>query len=284
MLYSKGFFRDKKDLLSLYNAIHGTNYDNPDDLEITTLEDAIYMSYKNDLSFIIAATLSLYEHQSSVNPNMPLRGLIYFARLYEAYIKKTKQDIYGSAKVRLPFPEYIVFYNGSHEIPDVMEIKLSDLFIPTKDIETPSLECTAKVININYGHNVEILDTCEKLRGYSILIAKINKFRAMGHSLKDSIGLAIDECIEEGVLVDILLKQKSEVANMLLTEYDQKLHEKTLREEGRAEGRKEGRNEGISLMMQLNNCLIADNRMDDLIKASKDKKFQEKLLKEYGIK
>ena len=107
-------FEDKKDLLDLYNAVNGTQYTNQDDLEITTLEDVIYLSMKNDLSFIISSTLNLYEHQSTYNPNLPVRGLIYFAKLYEAYIKKIDANVYGHKLIALPAPQFIVFYNGRH--------------------------------------------------------------------------------------------------------------------------------------------------------------------------
>lgn len=90
-------FEDKKDLLDLYNAINDTNYSNPDDLEITTLEDVIFMSMKNDKSFIISSTMNLYEHQSTINPNMPIRGLLYFAELYDEYIKLHDLDVYGAS-------------------------------------------------------------------------------------------------------------------------------------------------------------------------------------------
>ena len=103
-------FEDKKDLLELYNAVNETNYTNPDELEITTLEDVIYLSMKNDLSFIIGSTLNLYEHQSTYNPNIPIRSLIYFARLYEAYINKNGYNVYGHKLIKLPTPQFIVFY------------------------------------------------------------------------------------------------------------------------------------------------------------------------------
>ncbi|MDY3795845.1 MAG: hypothetical protein SOZ81_03925, partial [Agathobacter sp.] len=111
-------FRDKEYLLELYNAINRTNYSNSDDLEITTLEDVIFMSMKNDKSFIISSTMNLYEHQSTANPNMPIRGLLYFAQLYDEYIKLHDLDVYGRKLVKLPTPQYIVFYNGKEEIPD----------------------------------------------------------------------------------------------------------------------------------------------------------------------
>lgn len=108
-------FQNKEDLLELYNAINNTAYTNPEELKITTLEDAIYLSMKNDLSFVISATLNLYEQQSTFNANMPIRGLMYFSRLYEAYIKENSLDIYGKALVKLPAPQYIIFYNGRED-------------------------------------------------------------------------------------------------------------------------------------------------------------------------
>ena len=121
-------FRDKKDLLSLYNAIHGTDYQNPDDLIITTLEDVIYLGMKNDVSFIVDSTISLYEHQSSWNENMPLRGLIYFAGLYQEYVSRNGYSLFGSKRIPLPAPQYIVFYNGPLEKPDREVMRLSDVF------------------------------------------------------------------------------------------------------------------------------------------------------------
>ena len=76
----KIIFQEKSDLLCLYNAINGTTYDNPDDLTITTMEDVIYISMKNDVSFLVDCRMNLYEHQSTYNPNMPLRGMFYFSK------------------------------------------------------------------------------------------------------------------------------------------------------------------------------------------------------------
>ena len=105
-------FHDKRDLLSLYNAVNGTNYQDPEDLEINTLENVIYLKMKNDLSFLVGASMNLYEHQSTWNPNMPLRGLLYFAELYERYINSKGYRLSGNTCIPLPFPNYIVFYNG----------------------------------------------------------------------------------------------------------------------------------------------------------------------------
>ena len=122
-------FRDKKELLELYNAVNNSNYSNPDDLEITTIEDVVYMGMKNDLSFIIDDVMNLYEHQSSFSPNLPLRGLFYFASLYREYIEPVKQKLYMDSPMTIPFPQYIVFYNGTKEEPERQEVKLSNLYL-----------------------------------------------------------------------------------------------------------------------------------------------------------
>lgn len=229
-------FRDKTDLLDLYNALNGTKYDKPDDLEITTLEDAIYLSMKNDTSFIVSSTLNLYEHQSTVNPNMPIRGLMYFARLYDAYIASHKLDIYGRKPVALPTPHYIVFYNGREEIPDKTTLKLLDSFIVKEADESPVLDCIATVLNINYGHNESTLEACKRLGDYSYFINEVNKSLISGLKQKEAIETAINYCIENDILADILIKHRSEVYDMLLTYYDEKLHTKTLLQEGFEDG------------------------------------------------
>lgn len=79
-------YREKKELLSLYNAVNQTHYENEADLKVTTLENAIYMNMKNDVSCVVDLRMNLYEHQATVNPNMPLRDLFYVARLFENLI------------------------------------------------------------------------------------------------------------------------------------------------------------------------------------------------------
>lgn len=107
-VFRKLFGENKGNALSLYNAVNHTSYTNPDDLEYTTLEDVIYMKYKNDVSFLIDKTLSLYEHQSSYNPNMPLRGFLYYADLYRKLIHRSER-LYSKHLLKIPRPHYIVF-------------------------------------------------------------------------------------------------------------------------------------------------------------------------------
>ena len=236
-------FKEKKDLLDLYNAVNGSNYDEPEELEIVTMEDVIFLKMKNDLSFMVADKLNLYEHQSTYSPNMPLRGLIYLARQYEGIIAKSQENIYGSKLVKIPTPEFVIFYNGTWEQPDRMALYLSDAF--TEGRGSGCLECTATMFNINRGHNQELMEKCRRLWEYSEFIAEVNDNLAKGYSLKRAITTAMSNCIERGVLADILLVNKAEVMGMLLTEYDEKKHMKAIRKEGYEDGLEEGIQKGI---------------------------------------
>lgn len=230
-------FKNKKHLLDLYNAVNGTAYTNLDDLEINTLENVIYMSMKNDISFLIGYSMNLYEHQSTKNANMPLRGFLYFARLFETYVDENGLDIYSSTMQKLPTPKYIVFYNGKENEADERILRLSDAFIK----EGGCLECEARLLNINYGRNRELLEKCRRLEEYAIFIARVRKHMSEDQMpLKQAIILAMEECIEEGVLEDILRKQRDEVLGVLLTTFNKELHEKCLKEDAFEEGYADG--------------------------------------------
>ncbi|MFQ6807712.1 MAG: hypothetical protein ACLRTF_01465 [Blautia sp.] len=141
-------FNDKENLLQLYNAINDSHYSNPDDLVITTIDDVVYMGMKNDLSFMIDDIMNLYEHQSTYSPNLPLRGLFYFSAMYRNYIEPMKQKLYTDSPLRIPFPVYLVFYNGSMEEPERKEILLSDLFIQNgKGLQLPKEQLLEKLMN-----------------------------------------------------------------------------------------------------------------------------------------
>ncbi len=242
-------FREKKELLSLYNAINGSDYQDPEALIINTLEDVVYMSIKNDTSFILDDYLSLYEAQSTVNPNMPLRGLFYFAWLYQGYIDLNELNVYSSRQIPLPTPRYVVFYNGPREQEEKKLLNLSDCFIKQSGTEPPSLECTALFLNINYGYNKELMTKCRKLYEYSYLVDTIRTYQREGNSLENAVQLAVQQCIDQGILVDFLRKHRGEVMDLILTEYNEELHirdEKNISyEEGHEDGRMEGIEEGI---------------------------------------
>ena len=147
-------YRNKKRLLSLFNAVNGTQYDNPDDLTITTLEGVLYLGMKNDVSCIIDMMMQLYEHQSTVNPNMPLRNLFYVSDLLQKYIYEEGIDIYSRKQIKIPTPKFVVFYNGDEEQPERKEIRLSKAF--SANTGETNMELVVLQININKGQNEEL--------------------------------------------------------------------------------------------------------------------------------
>lgn len=206
-------------------------------------KDVIFMKMKNDLSFMIGNSINLYEHQSTWNPNMPLRGMLYFAQQFEGLVSARGDDIYGKQRIELPTPVYIVFYNGSDMQTDNVMFYLSDSF-PTGQ-GSGCLECTCEVLNINRGYNAALMERCHRLWEYSELSAEIEDNIKAGMSRDEAVETAIDTCIERGILTDILLKEKAEVTHMLLTHYDEKKHLRNTFMEGREEGLEEGIEKGI---------------------------------------
>lgn len=235
-------FREKSEMLQLYNAINGTSYTNSDDLIVTTMEDVIYIGMKNDLSFVIANELNLYEHQSTMNENMPLRGLMYFAKLYESYVETSGLSRHDKIRISLPFPRFVVFYNGEEDIPETMEMRLSDSF--EKKDEEPAVECIARFVNINYGHNQELMNACKRLHDYSYFVECVRKYLRKGYTRKEATVCAVDECIRKGILEDVLRKHRAEVEDMFLTTFNKKEYERAVRNEARRIGLAEGRAEG----------------------------------------
>ena len=235
-------FRNKKDLLDLYNALNGSTYTDPEELDVVTMEDVIFMKMKNDLSFIIGNSINLYEHQSTWNPNMPLRGLLYFAQQFEGLVSARGDDIYGKRRIELPTPVYIVFYNGSDMRTDNVMLYLSDSFSAGQG--SGCMECTCEVLNINRGYNEALMEKCHRLWEYSELSAEIEDNIGEGMSREEAVETAIDTCIKRGILTDILLKEKAEVTHMLLTEYDEKRHLRNTSMEGREEGLRKGLEKG----------------------------------------
>lgn len=263
-------FREKKELLELYNAVNGTHYDDPDLLEINTLENAIYMSMHNDVSFLIDSRLSLYEHQSTYSPNLPLRYLLYVADLYSAMTRN--ENLYGTKAICIPSPRFIIFYNGEKERPDIEILRLSDAFSAYE--EEKSLELTATLININPGHNEELKKVCRTLKDYAEYTARVRTY-TKHMPLEQAVERAITECIQEDILADFLAKNRAEAMSMSIYEYDQEKHMRFVRQEGREEDR-----EAINKLIVY---LLNDNRLKDLERSTKDRMFQEALLEEYGI-
>ena len=243
-------FQDKEKLLELYNAISGKNYTDPELLEINTLENAIYMNMQNDLSFLIDARLSLYEHQSTVNPNLPLRFLWYISKLYMGMTRKS--NIYGTEKVKIPEPQFVVFYNGVEEQPERKVLRLSDLYhTRTERIEADlgrGLELEAVMYNVNRSHNRTLMEACKTLKDYAEYVYRVRQY-AEETTLEEAVERAITECIREGILKDFLEKNRAEAKSVSIFEYDEEEHMRQEREQfwnkGMREGRSQGRQEGI---------------------------------------
>ena len=160
--------------LSLYNAVNGSNYTDPDKIEYNTIDDFLYLGYHNDVSFIIGETVNLYEHQSTYNPNLPLRFLIYVGKIYAKYVSAENNsiDIYRRKREIIPVPKFICFYNGSEKRPETEVMRFSDLLPPGSRSD---IEITVNVLNINPEYNARLLEACQALKEYSLFTAAIRK-------------------------------------------------------------------------------------------------------------
>ena len=233
-------FSDRKNLLSLYNAVTGKNYTDADALKIVTLESAVYLGMKNDVAFLVDMRLYLCEHQSTYNPNIPLRNLFYIASEYQILVKD--QSLYSSVLLRLPAPKFLVFYNGTGQIADREELRLSAAYENLQG--EPDLELKVTMLNINEGHNRKLMEQCRILKEYSLYVARVRKYAAQ-MELNKAVERAITECIREGILSEFLSRNRAEVLKVSIFEYDQELEEKKYREAEYEHGRKDGYDVGV---------------------------------------
>lgn len=228
-------FSDRKNLLSLYNAINGTAYMDASQLEIVTLDNAIYMGMKNDLAFIINTNLFLYEHQSTYNPNMPLRDLFYISGEYQKLVDL--KSLYTSTRLRIPTPNFIVFYNGTEKNEDRWVEYLSGSYENMSG--EPNLELKVIILNINVGHNKKLMEECQTLREYAQYVAKVRRY-SEEMELNTAVECAVSESIQEGILKEFLQKNRAEVIAMSIFEYNEEEEKRKLRkaeyEAGMAEG------------------------------------------------
>lgn len=208
-------FQEPRQLLDLFNAVNGTDYQNPQDLEIVTLENAIYL-------------------------NMPLRILLYAAREYQKLIKD--DSLYASALLKLPTPHFVVFYNGERDMPERTVLRLSDAY--EKPAEKPDLELSVTVLNINSGFNESLKETCSLMGEYMQYVERVRHYTKTMH-LDQAVSKAVDDCIQKGILAEFLTFWKSEVIAMSIFEYDEKREKKKLLQTERKYARLEGLEEGI---------------------------------------
>jgi len=268
-VYLFGNEKYKRFTLELYNAINGTSYTNEDDVEITTLEKVVYINVKNDVSFLLSGKMNFYEHQSTYAPNIPLRMLIYSAKVYDRYIHERKYNVYGKTRYELPVPKCVCFYNGVQDMDDIEIMKLSDSL---SGEDKGDIEVKVTAVNINSGHNPEIMKASKTLGDYSLFVENVRKHSQETNNLKEAIDMAIKEMPKDSEVGEILRNNRSEVVSMCLEEYTQEyvdeLHEielerfkkRTDEAEARADKAEAGRN-------------TEKNRADSLVA----------LAREYGI-
>ncbi len=230
------FYQDetaKKNLLSLYNALHDTNYEDETIIRKVKIDDVLYKNFKNDISCEVNGLVLVFgEHQSTINRNMPLRCLMYVGRAYEQLVDSKAR--YRTTLVKIPTPEFYVFYNGEKEQPLEQVLTLSDAFM--NPAGENSVELKVKVININSDKAHEVLDKCGILKEYSQFISMVRKHWDEEGAIKK----AIKECIEKGILADYLKRKGSEVENMLIAEYSYEEDMQVKLQEGIWQGRREG--------------------------------------------
>ena len=236
----------------------------------------------------------LYEHQASLNPNMPLRDLLYIARQYEKYVKG--KSLYADRRLKIPTPNFVVFYNGTDAQPERRILKLSDSF--EKETDDPKLELKVLQLNINDGKNKELMKRCRTLKEYSQYVACVRKHKE-SETLEDAVDHAVTECIRKGILRDFLQEQRAEVVAMSIFEYDEEEEKRKLREAefeyGREEGIKQGIGQGIEqgikqgIEQERNEILLliqrlyAAGRAEEAEHAVADEAYRKKLLEEFGL-
>lgn len=229
-------FSTRENLLSLYNAVNHSHYTDASELEIVTLKNAVYMNMKNDQAFLLDMQLNLYEHQSTWNPNMPLRFLMYVAKEYQMLVRN--QTLYASALVKVPTPHFVVFYNGETEQEAETILRLSHSFQQKTD--KPELELMVRVLNINLDKKQEVLEACQLLKEYMLLVNKIRRYTDEYKDINQAVEQAVTECIEENILADFLRKNRAEAIEMCIFEYDDKREKELIRKAEYSEGMKEG--------------------------------------------
>ena len=254
--------------LDVYNAMNDSAYTDPDMIQIMRLENGISLSVRNDASFFISNYLNLYEHQSTYSPNAPLRFLIYLTNLLKTTIRK--RNLYSRKRVQIATPHFAVFYNGTEKRPEKEVLKLSDAFINHTD--TPEIELTVTVYNINPDNNTQLLEKSEVLRGYIIFVNRVRENlehqkkieqnapeydeAAYEEDLEKAINEAIDYCVKHHIMGTFVRENRSEVTKSRVLDYTWERREELIRAEeyedgkregleiGRAEGEKRGRAEG----------------------------------------
>ena len=263
--------QDKVKALNVYNVLGNSHFDNPEDVEIITTDGGISLSVRNDASFIIGTDMNFYEHQSTYNPNMPLRDLFYISSEYQKLVDK--KSLYSSVLQKIPAPQFIVFYNGTEKEKDSWVNHLSEAFQNLSG--NPKLELEVLTININEGHNPELMEQCQTLKEYAQYVNCVRRY-AKKFELADAVEQAVDECIHKNILSEFLRKNKAEVIAMSIFEYDKEEEERKLRKAEYEAGVADG-------ILNLIQRLALDGRSDEIPKLATDRDLLNRLLKEYNL-
>ena len=262
------YFENPVDLAGLYKALTGEIVA-PEDIKITTLKNVLFNNQKNDISFQVGNRyLILMEHQSTVNPNMPIRMLFYAAMLYRRMLPH--RAVYKDKLLQLPEPEFYVLYNGEAPLEN-HELRLSTSFGSRG--RSSSLELVAKVINIRYNENKEILKKYRPLHDYSYFVYDVERRYKKHGSLLEAIRHAVDYCIDHDVMTDFLLEHYEEVFGMYSFRWNEQEAKEVWQEEAREDARDDATVSYLKSLMKTMN-LTAPQAMEALqIPASEYEKY-----------
>ena len=219
----------------LYNAVNGSHYTEPEEIEFTTMEDVLYMGMKNDIAFLLHWMMSIWEHQSSINPNMPVRELMYIGRLYDKFIHQNKLNIYGKNLIQLPVPKLICFFNGTEDMEDEKILELKDAFPEGFREGISDISVKVRMLNINKGRNKALMEACKPLAEYAWFIEEIRENKRNEMEIEEAVDRALDEMPEDFSIREFLMENRAEVKDMCLTEYNEEETMQMFKEEGKEE-------------------------------------------------
>ena len=249
--------------LDTYNALTQKHYGLAD-IEIHKLNEGVLLSVRNDASFLVDSYLNLWEHQSTFNPNMPLRFLLYYSDLIANYIKDNKWDLYGKKRITIPTPKFVVFYNGLEQRADKEIFRLSDSY--EHKCNDYKLDLTCEVFNINPGCNEDLLTSSKVLSGYTTFVEKVRLYDKEMDQLKDAVNKALEECIAENILADFFTTRKQEVLHVAVLDFTFEQREKLIArdnfEEGVSHGIDQGIQQGITKVAE--NMLRAQKPLEEI--------------------
>lgn len=220
--------------LALYNSLNDSKHHNPDDLEIVTLEESVYINMKNDVSFLLSEELYMFEQQSTWNPNIPFRMLEYVVHQYEKLLDSSRSK-YSSKMLEIPAPNFILIYNGSEDIT-VTELSLSDLFVG--DTKRGMLELMVEVINLQPEKNPTLEQWCKPLYEYSWVVECMKEY--IKDNRKDNVstelvGEALNHALQQMpadfYIKPILEKKKEEVIPMIFQEFNESEYQRIQEED-----------------------------------------------------